>query len=181
MSRTPFADRLYGLAELHDGYFTAAEAMEAGLTTSALVGYVERGTLERKSRGVYRVARYPETSANAYLWASVLWPQSRNSVKATLSHLTALRLHDISDVNPNHVDITLPKNFRVRRDHPKILKIHRADLESYDVTFIDGLPVTSVDRTLRDISSSGNRVILHDALRDARAKNLPIPRELQLV
>lgn len=181
MSERFSADRLYELAELHDGYFTAAEAVEFGFATSALVRYVARGTLERKSRGVYRLARFPETSLNAYLWASVLWPQSRSAVNVALSHETALRLHELSDVNPSHVDITVPKSFRIRRDHPQHLRIYRADLEPYDLGYIDGFVVTTVDRTLRDMAASGNSVVFHAALRDARAKNLKIPREFQAV
>ena len=175
----PTVALLYQLAELHDGYFTAAEASEAGVTTTALVRNVERGTLERKSRGVYRLTHFPEVSPNAHLWPSVLWPQSRNAVAVALSHETALRLHELSDVNPSYVDITIPKSFRIRRDHPRHLRIHRGDLESHDLEYIDGFVVTTVDRTLRDIAASGNSVVFHAALRDARARNLNIPREFR--
>ncbi len=174
-------DLLFDLAQRHDGYFTTAEAKAEGLSITALLGYLERGSLERPSRGVYRLTRYPEMTPNSYLWANVLWPQAHSPVRAVLSHHTALRLHGLSDTNPTVIHLTIPKTFRIRRDHPKQLRLHRADLPDYDVEYVDGLPVTTVDRSLRDVAQIGDDRTLSDALRDARRRDLPIPRELQRV
>ena len=174
-------DILFDLAQRHDGYFTVAEAKAEGLSITALLGYLNRGSLERPSRGVYRLARYPEMSPNSYLWASVLWPQAHVDVRAALSHYTALRLHGLSDTNPSLTHLTVPKTFRIRRDHPKQLRLYRADLLDFDVEFVDGLPVTTIERTLRDVAKTGDERTLADALRDARQRDLPIPRELQRV
>lgn len=181
MDRNSILTRLYDIAEARDGYFSTFEAESHGISNAALAKHAARGTLRRLSRGVYRLAHFPEMTPNSHLWAALLWPNSRSEVKTVLSHVTALRLHDLSDVNPDTTHVTVPVSLRIRRDAPTDLIIHHADLPDYDVEFVDGLPTTTVDRTLRDIAASGNAVILHDALRDARRLNLPIPRELKHV
>jgi len=170
--------RLYELAEAHDGYVTAADAAAEGISRPMLAFHTDQGTLIRISRGVYRLKRFPVLSPNTHLWEAVLWPSSHREVVGVLSHRTALVLHELSDVNPNFVEITIPLKITVRRTTPSSLRIHRATLEPFDVVHVDSLPTTSIDRTLRDIAGQDDVVTLHAALRDARAKGIAIPREL---
>jgi predicted transcriptional regulator of viral defense system len=167
---------LYDLAEGQDGYFSTAQAQAEGISRQTLAKAAKRGALVRLSRGVYRLGQYPEASSNAYLWQAVLWPQVRTHVLATLSHSTALLLHGLSDVNSEDIHITVPSALRIQRQHDLI--IHNADLGKHEIQYVDGLPSTTVERTLRDVATMGNSVLLHDALRDARARKLPIPPEL---
>ncbi len=127
---------------------------------------------------VYRLKHYPAVSNNAHLWEAILWPQVRTAVIGTLSHYTALRLHELSDVNPAETHITVPRSLRITRLRPRDLVVHNADLTKHEVEYVDGLPTTTVERTLRDIAALGNSVALNDALRDARTRNLRIPSEL---
>lgn len=115
---------------------------------------------------------------HAHLWQAILWPQVRTRVNATLSHYTALKLHELSDVNPEETHITVPRDLRIKRARPRFLVVHHADIAEHEIVFVDGLPTTSIERTLRDIATLGNAVVLHDALRDARVSNLTIPPEL---
>jgi len=169
---------LYDLAEGQDGYFSTTQAQAEGVSRHTLAKAAARGQLLRTSRGVYRLARYPEASQHSHLWQAVLWPQVRTNVLATLSHYTALQLHELSDVNPEYTHITVPCALRIKRKQPPDLVIHHADLRAHEVQYVDGLPTTTVERTLRDVAAMGNSVALHDALRDARARKLAIPREL---
>jgi predicted transcriptional regulator of viral defense system len=168
---------LYDLAEGQDGYFSTVQAEVEGVSRHTLAKAATRGILVRVSRGVYRLQQFPEVSLHAHLWQAVLWPQVRTRVMATLSHYTALQLHELSDVNTEDTHITVPRALRVKRAHNSLI-IHRADLERHEVQYVDGLPTTTVERTLRDIAALGNSVVLHDALRGARARNLNIPIEL---
>ena len=182
MPRPDTYARLYQLAEGQDGYFSSFQAQEAAIPRMTLLRAAEAGVLERTSRGVYRLTHFPVISNNAHLWEAILWPQVRKPYLGTLSHYTALQLHDLSDVNPETTHITVPMTLRSgRRTPPPLLVVHRADLEIYDVTHVDGLPVTTVPRTLLDIAEMHDPVALTDALRDARARRLPIPRELEHV
>lgn len=169
---------LYDLAEGQDGYFSTAQAEAEGVSRHTLAKATTGGRLLRMSRGVYRLAHYPEVSKNAHLWQAILWPSVRTDILATLSHYTALQLHELSDVNPEQTHITVPRSLRIKRERPPHLAVHHADLKAHELQYVDGLPTTTVERTLRDVAALGNSVVLHDALRDARARNLPIPREL---
>lgn len=173
--------KLYELAEGQDGYFSTFQADAEGVSRHALAKAAERGDVLRISRGVYRLAHFPVVSQNAHLWQAILWPQVRTQVVGTLSHYTALQLHELSDINPAQTHITVPRNLRIVRQRPQHLIVHNADLAKHEVEYVDGLPTTTVERTLRDVAALQNNVVLHDALRDARARNLRIPPELSNV
>lgn len=172
---------LYELAEGQDGYFSALQAREAGLSPHTLTRATASGRITRLSRGVYRLTYFPTTGITAHYWESILWPQVRQNVLGVLSHYSALRLHELSDANPNQTHITVPRATRIRRDPPATLVVHYGDVPHYDVTHFAGLPVTTVERTLLDIAQMNDPVALHDAIRDAHERRLPIPRELAQV
>jgi predicted transcriptional regulator of viral defense system len=178
MPRHTIYSALYDLAEGQDGYFSAFQAEQAGIASMTLQRATAAGFLNRVSRGVYRLTHYPVTSMHVHLWEAVLWPQVRAPYRGTISHYTALRLHDLSDVNPEQTHITVPTALRARRQAPSTLVVHRADLQPYDITLVEGIPVTTVARTLLDIAAEPNPAVLQDALRDARRLKLEIPREL---
>lgn len=162
-------DELFQMAEANDGLFTSKQARENGIQASVLVRLAQRGRLVRAARGVYRIAHYPPDRFAQYREA-VLWAQSSHGPEgAALSHETALLVFGLSDVNPAKVHLTVPKRARLRREKPSWIVIHRADLPSDDLTEHEGIPVTSVERTITDILASTHRTDLaRQAIADAR-------------
>ena len=145
---------LYELAEPQSGYFTAAQARAAGLHQVRLVQLERSEDLERVSRGVYRLTRYPISPLGQYMEAA-LWPQVRRpGAQGIVSHESALAVYGISDVSPAKVHITLPATLRIRRKPPEFLALHYADLEPQDVQQIEGVPVTTAERAIRDVHAS---------------------------
>jgi predicted transcriptional regulator of viral defense system len=145
---------LYGLAERQSGYFTAAQARSAGLHLVRLVQLERSEDVERVSRGVYRLARFPVSPLGQYMEA-VLWPQVRRpGACGIVSHESALAIYGLSDVSPTKVHITLPTTLRIRRTPPEHLALHYADLEPQDVQQIEGIPVTTAERAIRDVQAS---------------------------
>ena len=150
----------------------------------ALVMMARRGTIERVSRGVYRLSDYPILPL-AHHMEGVLWPTGQMGV---ISHQTALALYGLSDVNPGKMHITLPTNFRIQRSIPKHIVIHFANLPSADVTRMERMPITTPARTIRDcISTHLGPALLKQAIEEARQTNRISPevaeelrRELQL-
>lgn len=160
---------LYRIAEDQAGYFTAAQARAAGLHQVRLVQLAEQEDIERVSRGVYRVARFPVSRFGHYMEA-VLWPQVRRpDIAGVISHQSALAIHELSDVSPARVHLTLPTAVRIRREVPKGLVIHHADLASDDVERVEGVPVTTPARSIRDAHAShlGNELVAQ-AIADGR-------------
>ena len=65
--------------------------------------------------------------------------------------------------------ITVPRTARLRRVRPKWVEIHHADLQTADVTVQEGLPITTVSRTVDDILASTGQVgMVRQAISDAR-------------
>lgn len=145
MPRAAFTN-IYELAADQFGYFTTAQAHRLGVGRMAVVMMERRGTIERVSRGVYRLLQFPVEPEGQYMEAS-LWPVRTTAV---VSHESALALYGLSDVDPPRIHITVPKRYRVRRAVPARLAVHYADLPPGDRTLHNGIPVTSVARTLRD-------------------------------
>lgn len=145
---------LYEIAENQAGYFTAAQARTAGLHQVRLVQLARQGAIERVSRGVYRFTRFPISQLGHYMEA-VLWPQVRRpGVAGVISHESALAIHELSDVNPARIHVTLPTSVRIRREVPKRLVIHYADLAADEVETVEGVPVTTPARSIRDAHAS---------------------------
>jgi predicted transcriptional regulator of viral defense system len=162
-------NELFVLAEGRDGLFTSKQAREIGIMDSVLVRLAKRGRLVRTARGVYRIAHYPADRFAQYREA-VLWAQaSQGPERIALSHETALLVLGISDANPQKVHLTVPKRARLRREKPGWVVLHRADLTPDDLTEHEGIPVTSVERTINDILTTTHRIDLaRQALADAR-------------
>jgi len=162
-------NELFALAEENDGLFTSKQARELGISDSVLVRLAQRGRLERTARGVYRVAHYPADRFAQYREA-VLWAQaSQGPERIALSHETALLLYGISDANPASVHLTVPKGARLRRETPTWIMIHKDDLSPKELSEYEGIPVTSVERTLLDILRTSHRIdFIRQAIADAR-------------
>ena len=160
---------LYDLAEGQLGHFTTAQAREAGLHPVRLVQLHRHGDIERLSRGVYRLTRYPASPLGQYMEAA-LWPQVRRSgAQATISHESALAIYGLSDVSPAKVHITLPHALRIRRAVPRHLMLHYADLEPQDIKQVDGVPVTTAARTIRDVHAAHlGPALVRQAITDGR-------------
>lgn len=164
-------DELFALAEEHDGLLTSKDARAAGIQDSVLVRLAQRGRLERMTRGVYRIAHYPADRLAQYREA-VLWAKaSQGPEDIALSHETALMLYGISDANPSRVNLTVPASARLRRKCPVWVAIHRGNLSLQDIGEHEGLPVTTVSRSIMDVFLATHRTdvarqSVSDALRE---------------
>lgn len=150
---------LYELAEAQAGYFTAAQAVEAGVSRRALSGRVRGGDLERVRYGLYRLRRFPshphEDVVAACLWVG---PDS------VASHETALVVHGISDAMPAAIHVTVPRPFRGQQ--PGVV-VHRAQIEPTDREIRDSVPVTTLPRTLVDVVAVSDPSLVRQAVVEA--------------
>ncbi|MCO4098617.1 MAG: hypothetical protein HEQ38_04265 [Gemmatimonas sp.] len=162
-----FIDELYPIAEAQLGYFTASQASEIGLNTANLAQLANRGVLERVSRGVYRLSRYPNTALDS-LMEAMLWPQAKSGAPiGVISHESALAYYGMSEVSPSRIHITVPMDARLRRELPRHLTIHRATLQPSEVRKVDGILVTTPERSLRDAAPAHlGRSLLRQAIED---------------
>jgi hypothetical protein len=169
MKSSHWPDTLYNIAESQLGYFTAAQAREAGVHPVRLIQLHQRGDVERVSRAVYRLVRFPVSPLGQYMEAA-LWPQVRRpDVRAVISHVSALALHELSEVSPAKIHITLNPDLRLRRAVPPQLVVHFASLSPEDVQFVEGVPVTTPERTIRDAHAAHlGPALIRRAITDGR-------------
>lgn len=143
-------DRLYGLSEGQAGYFTAAQAVEAGVSRRLLSHHAAGGgPLIRIDRGLYRLRNFPRSPHEELVatWLSVGRP-----VDAVVSHDSALDLYGLSDIVPESVHLSASRAHRGHRSRRPGVRFHfvTGGVRSADRSERVGLPVTSVERTLID-------------------------------
>lgn len=143
-------DRLVERATEQHGYVTTRDARELDIDPTQLRLMAARGRLERAGRGVYRVPVLPR-GAHDDLAAAVAWTLGRGVV----SHESALVLHELSDVNPSRIHLTVPRDNHPRAAGGALYRMHRRDLDDAVVTHVDGLPVTTVAKTIQDCAATG--------------------------
>lgn len=160
------------------GYVTIDDAREAGVDPHRLVVMADRGGLERVGHGVYHFPTMPATGLEQFMEAA-LWPRPARGV---LSHETALDLHNLCDVNPAKVHITVPARYRTNRQVPKLYVVHRRDLEPRDVTYHEGIPIVTPFRAILDgIETHLRRDLIDQAVDAARRRGLLRREELKLI
>jgi len=143
-------DRLVELAAEHHGYLTTRDARDIGVDPVQLRLLMARGRLERAARGVYRVPVLPRREHDD-LAAAVAWTLGRGFI----SHESALALHALADVNPSRIHLTVPRDNHPRAAGGELYRLHRRDLHATDITSVDGIPVTTVARTIKDCMDTG--------------------------
>jgi predicted transcriptional regulator of viral defense system len=137
---------LYVVAQAQSGYFTTGQAATAGYSPQLLRKYLDNGRVVRVRRGIYRLVHFP-ASEHEELVVAWLWAEQAG----VFSHETALALHDLSDVLPAKVHMTIPARWRRRRFRvPAGLVLHYADIGDVDRTGFSAVPITSPRRTLQD-------------------------------
>lgn len=154
-SKVPDRNQLFATADGQDGYFTTAQAEEAGYGRSSHSYHVKAGNWLRVSRGIYRLNRFPETDT-AHLVPWWLWARGRDEVpQGVYSHETALALHDLADANPAKLHMTVPPGFRRNAPTPPALVLHKAKLHPGEIQSGRGYTVTRALRSILDCASTG--------------------------
>jgi len=166
--------QLYETAEAQQGFFTTKQAKAAGFAESTHPYHVQVGNWVREHRGIYRLAQFPPADRpDLVLWS--LWSKNRNQeTEGIYSHQTALSLHDLSDLNPSQLHMTVPTHFRRNSEIPGILVLHYADLPADDVETAQGFKFTRPLRTILDLveADTVERSFIRQALRQALQRGL---------
>ena len=174
----PAWQALYDVAASQEGLFTTRQAMAAGYSPPLLSHHQKAGRITRIRRGVYRLVHFPP-GEHEELVAAWLWTDTAG----LLSHQTALSLHELSDILPAQVHITLPVTWEHRRFRvPRGFVLHHADIPPDERTWVGAVPVTAVARTLDDCALAGlSPDLLRQAARQALTRGLAAKPDLARV
>jgi predicted transcriptional regulator of viral defense system len=174
------ARRLHDIAQSQQGFFTMKQAIRAGFAEKTHSYHVNVGNWIREHRGIYRLADFPTPERpDLMLW--YLWSENRNEIpQGTYSHQTALSLHELSDVMPSKLHMTVPKDFRRNSTIPEILILQRENLDKGDTQEIYGVRVTRPLRTIIDVlrSKQIDQIQLKLAVNEALRRGLIGKREI---
>jgi very-short-patch-repair endonuclease len=132
------------LADRQHGVVARWQLLAMGLGAGAIEHRLRAGRLFLMHKGVYVVGRQSLTP-RGYWMAAVL----AAGPGAVLSYNRAAELHGIRQSHQVKVDVTIPKGHR--SDRPTI-RIHSSTLDPEDIATVDGIPVTSVARTILDLA-----------------------------
>ncbi len=155
-------------AQQQYGYLTPDDARELDIDPTQLRLMAARHTLEHLGHGLYRMPMVPATQLDAYMEAT-LWTGRRG----VLSHATALDLHELCDVNPSAINLTVPSGFRTRKVVPEIYRLHRFDLVLVEVGWHEGIPIVTPERAiLGGIEQALGWQLIDQAIETARARGL---------
>lgn len=174
----PDREGLYLLASEQAGYFTRVQAAAYGIGPSLLSHHAKTGTVRRVYSGVYRFRDHPFTPREEVVAA---WLAAGRDV-AVVSHDSALDIWGLTDLIPDMIHLTVPRN---KRNLPKLggvafhVPSHRYGVQDDEIwTAESSLRVTSPQRTLLDVAVSGvspEHVLI--GVRQAHAKGwLDVPR-----
>jgi hypothetical protein len=143
------------------GVFTLAHLRALGLSARAIQNRAETGRLHRHYRGVYSLVPANLLTRNGRFLAAVYAAGDG----AALACRHAAALHELRGTDSRGIDVVVPT--RATRIQPG-LNIHRSTtLTAKDLTTVDGIPCTTIPRTLLDLADRINRRALERALDQA--------------
>jgi predicted transcriptional regulator of viral defense system len=102
--------------------------------------------------GLYRLSEYPSSRHEDVVAA---WLRA-GGAPAVVSHESALELLGLSDVIPDAVHLTVPRNMRYRRYLAGVV-VHTTtrNPERSELVTVEGLPTTSASRSIVDAAETG--------------------------
>ena len=150
---------LADLAAEQWGLVTTAQARFLGVSPQAMARLANQGTLERMTHGVHRLTGAPPSPLDDLRAAWLAFDPARRagerlrdeSVSVVVSHRSAAMIHELGDVEADQYEFTSEKRRQTRRPD---IRIHRARIGAGEWTVVDGLPVTSVVRTVDDLAAA---------------------------
>ncbi len=171
-------DALYRLAESQAGYFTARQALDAGMARTTLRHHARpHGRFARVRRGLYRIRHFPSTPHEHVMAA---WLPLRDA-PAVVSHESALELYQLSDVIPRAIHLTVPRAQRGQRPRPGV-RLHTSARPAQlgAIRTLDGVPTTSPEDSIVDSLEAGTEPDqIELAVDQALERGMTTPRRLR--
>jgi very-short-patch-repair endonuclease len=154
---------LAALAERQYGVVGRWQLVEAGWSTGAVEKRIRAGRLHPLYAGVYRVGHGLIPKQGRWM-AAVL----ASGPEAVLSHWSAAALWMIRPNSRSTIDVTSP---RKSRSWDGIKRHHKA-LPTDEVTVEEGIPATSVPRTIFDLAATESVEVVENLLREQEHRQL---------
>ena len=168
----PLDVEIAAISARQHGVVGLSQLRELGLSARAVQHRAARGRFHRIHRGVYAVG-YPKLTRYGHWMAAVLacgW-------KAVLSHRSSAGLSALRPDNRRKSDVSVPSPSARPKE---AIEVHRSvTLTADDVTTVEGIPCTTIARTLVDLGDVLDRRAVERAVEQAEVLRLFDLREVQ--
>jgi predicted transcriptional regulator of viral defense system len=151
------------LAERQHGVVTRRQLAAFGLSADAIDRRLRAKRLLPLYRAVYAVGHRPATKEMRWM-AAVL----TGGARAVLSHWAAAAHWGLRAPRGSAVDVTTPRS---QRPKPGI-RFHRSNLPADETTVHDGIPITTVPRTIFDLAADSDQRQVERAINEAEVNRL---------
>lgn len=160
--------KIAALADRQHGVVGREQLLALGLGREAIGRRIRAGRLHRLHLGVYAVGH--RALSQKGWWMAAVLTRGPGSV---LSYRSAAALWGIRDHYRGSIHVTSPRRTRLSGS----IHSHFASLPADEITIHDGIPVTTVPRTIFDLAASTPRAV-EPALRQAEYLRLDDPLSL---
>ncbi len=154
----PLDVRIAELAGKQYGVVSRGQLEELGLGLDGIERRVRRGRLHRLHPGVYAVGH--RTLAKSGSWLAAVFASGEHAV---LSHQSAAAFWGIEQPGSGPAHVTTSRKWRSTSS----IRRHCSHLPSDEVTRVDGIPVTTVPRTIFDLAAVASTDRVENLIRQA--------------
>lgn len=145
------------LATTQWGLFTTAQARTAGMHPKHIAALADAGAIHHVRRGVHRIHGAPWHPHEDLRAAWLALDASRiadqrlaGPITAAVSHRSAAKTLQLGDIDADLLEFTVPRRRQTRLPDQRF---HTGVLAADDIELVDGLPVTTVARTIDDLAA----------------------------
>ena len=117
-------EKLIKFLKNNHGYVSTSELMELKIYKSQIQFYINTGIIERVSHGLYM---------DTGLFKDEYYILQKNYPSAIFSYNTALHILNLTNKTPSEIDITVPRDKRVRGNY----NVHRVSDNYYEIGIIE--------------------------------------------
>lgn len=156
---------LYALARDQRGVFTLKQATACGFPPSTIRARAARGVYETIHPGVFGIAGSEDSWRRRVIAAALSTP-----TPGAASHRTAAYLWGMMSLRPDAIEVVTSRHRRLER--PDFVVHESKDLVASDLAVVDGIPVTSADRTVVDLGASAPPWLVERCLDSGLRKEL---------
>ena len=157
-------DELCEVAVSNYGLVTAKEIVALGIHLKDVLEWIKLGRMEKRGRGVYRIAHYLPTEYDTYAEAVALVGET-----AMICGESVLAMHNLALVNPARVHVAVRR--RLRKKLPDWIETEKAMAEMTEDNF-NGIPCQKLSEVIRQSRGKILTERLVSAVREAGSRGL---------
>lgn len=117
-------EKLVEFLKNNNGYISTQELLELNIYKSQIGFYINKGIIERVSHGLYMDTK---------LFKDEYFILQKKYPSAIFSYNTALHILNLTNKTPSEIDITVPRDKRVRGNY----NVHRVSDNYYEIGIIE--------------------------------------------